>query len=311
MRHALSPSPSLGRRRVVVVSLALMLMLVLAGAPSAPPVSAATAAARAQSAQRIPWETSFAVALKKAAASHKPLMVDFWADWCGWCHQFDRTTYADPAVIRRVEEGFVSVKIDTEGSQAEVQTAMRYHVDSLPTVLFLTSTGRVIFRLSGYERPPEFAQTLELVKAEAGQVTGWERAIAANPKDGAALMQLGLHMLDNEVFEEGRDLLVRAQAAEGDLGVAEKKHLRLALGALRRMERDFPAAETLYKEGLDLKPADKETDPQMLFALGRLYMSWGRREDAVMALKRILADFPASSTSERARRALAILESSS
>jgi thioredoxin-like negative regulator of GroEL len=273
-------------------------------------LAAETVAGSAQGARRIPWEASFATALKKAAASRKPLMVDFWAEWCGYCHQLDRTTYADPEVIRLLTD-FVSVKVDTEGTPAEAETAMRYQVSSLPTVLFLTPEGRVIFRLSGYQPPPEFAHTLALVRSEGGKVAGWERAVAANPRDGSALMSLGLHLLDNESFEEGRDLLVRAQSAEASLTVADKKRLRLALGALRRMERNFAAAETLYKEGLALKPADGETDPQMLFALGRLYMSWGRREDAVAALKRILADFPASPASDRARRALALLEAQS
>ena len=38
----------------------------------------------------------FDEALKKARSQNKPLMVDFWAEWCGWCHRLDKTTYVDP-----------------------------------------------------------------------------------------------------------------------------------------------------------------------------------------------------------------------
>ena len=41
-------------------------------------------------------------------------MVDFWAEWCGWCHHLDTTTYVDPTVVKLAHD-FVAVKVDTEG----------------------------------------------------------------------------------------------------------------------------------------------------------------------------------------------------
>ena len=69
----------------------LALALLLAGSAGERPAPPTVA---------IKWERKFDEALREAKRSGKPVVVDFWAEWCGWCHRLDRTTYADPAVIR-------------------------------------------------------------------------------------------------------------------------------------------------------------------------------------------------------------------
>lgn len=44
----------------------------------------------------------------------KKIIVDIYAEWCGWCKRMDNTTFQEPAVIRYINDNFYAVKLDAE-----------------------------------------------------------------------------------------------------------------------------------------------------------------------------------------------------
>ena len=46
--------------------------------------------------------------------SAKPLIIDVYTDWCGWCKRMDATTFKDPRVAEYVNANFYAVKLDAE-----------------------------------------------------------------------------------------------------------------------------------------------------------------------------------------------------
>jgi tetratricopeptide (TPR) repeat protein len=254
----------------------------------------------------IRWENGFEEALKRARAAGKPVMIDFWAEWCGWCHRLDQTTYVDPSVVR-VADGFVAVKVNTEGAERDLKVAERYDVTSLPTILFVSPAGRPLLRVDGFQGPGQFPRTLENARAVGVRVIGWETAIEKDAQNAEALFGLGAHLFEQELYEESRGLLYRAIRADRKQPVADRARARMLLGIIHTYDRQYPEAERVLREALALPPPPEQV-PRILFVLGRAYLAGGKREDARETMQRILSEHRDSPVAQKARETLIMIE---
>jgi thioredoxin-related protein len=90
----------------------------------------------------------------------RKIYILFWAEWCTYCAQMERETFANPAVAALLRENFFLIKVNTDKDQ---RVADAFKVRGLPSNLFLSADGNEIARREGYIPPTVFMRVLEAI----------------------------------------------------------------------------------------------------------------------------------------------------
>jgi len=103
--------------------------------------------------------------LQKAKAAGQYVMLDFFAQWCVACKEFEHITFTDPSV--KVEMAKIRLlRIDvTDATPEQQQVLDKFQVLGLPTLLFFTPNGDEMTqsRITGFQGPAEFKAHLTAV----------------------------------------------------------------------------------------------------------------------------------------------------
>ena len=109
------------------------------------------------------WQHDLQAALKEAAATGKPLFLDFRADWCSVCKDLELNVFPRPE-IRNLLSRMVPVKIDATSPDDEKVNAMlkQFGIVGLPTLVILQPDGSEItsLRTVGFISPEHLEKKL-------------------------------------------------------------------------------------------------------------------------------------------------------
>jgi thioredoxin-related protein len=97
--------------------------------------------------------------LEAARKNGKPVIVDVYTDWCGWCKRMDAEVYARPEVSDYMAKHFVAVRLNAEsgelatwegGNYTARRLAATFGVSGYPTTIFFASSGDHLANVPGY-----------------------------------------------------------------------------------------------------------------------------------------------------------------
>lgn len=143
-------------------------------------------------AQKIEW-ISIEKAIELNKVNQKPILIDVYTDWCGWCKRMDVTTYKNKVIVDYINKNYYAVKLDGEQKEDivfndytfkfkaqgrrgynEFTAALLNGKLSYPTTVFLNEKVQILDRVPGYLDAGMMEKVIKYFATQKYKDTKWD-----------------------------------------------------------------------------------------------------------------------------------------
>lgn len=133
------------------------------GHDAQPESASAELTVTSHSASKISWEEEWDAAFERARSQDRPVMANFYADWCVWCKTLETITFRDQKVAALLAEHVVPLNLDIDRGGRDI--AREHRVEAPPTIILFDAEGTELGRIPGYLPPTQFLTVVEKILA--------------------------------------------------------------------------------------------------------------------------------------------------
>ncbi len=119
---------------------------------------------------------SFEEGLSLAIKQKKPMLVDFYTNWCHWCKVMDEKTFNDPTVKEYLSKNFITARILADSKTDSTTYINKTYpnnvftsamgITGFPSLVFFDKNGKPLTKIPGYIPPEKFINILKYIHKE-------------------------------------------------------------------------------------------------------------------------------------------------
>jgi thioredoxin-like negative regulator of GroEL len=207
----------------------------------------------------IQWYKDLPQASASARKSDKPMMIEFWADWCTPCKVMETEVYADPRVATALRDKIIAVRIHFDLQKDLVR---QYNVEAIPNIVFTDSWGTELVRHRGIIEADDLAAVIDALPSNVSDFNRLDSILHEDKNNFAALRDMASRLRAAGLYQSSNDFYRRA----GNRNEAKKD------------------------------PAQKEA---ILLGMGLNFIDLHEGKEAVAIFERCLKEFPKSDNQEK------------